>query len=173
MWGGRDVGQRRLLLAFLDALPANKRPSDVAEFECWMPYLVCYLGLLGEEASGPFVPKFGEAHRHAFHLGWRRTWETAARRYGNLLAALADCKDFLDAVRARVPPGSSSALRALVASGSPPVGSPATAFWACLVPQRAGIEAKLAPRPIQSRTISLCRRSSVAWKKTARRPRNS
>jgi hypothetical protein len=100
MWGDREAGRRRAFLAFLDALPDNQRP-DIVEFERWAPYLMNYFGLLWEEGEGIPPPKLAEVHRNAFHLGWQLTWRAAARRHGNLLTALADCGDFLDAVRDR------------------------------------------------------------------------
>lgn len=100
MWGDREIGRRRSFLKFLDALPDNKRP-DVEAFERWEPYLMNYFGLVWEgDGDLPFA-KLEEAHRNAFHLGWKETWEVAARRHGNLLTALVDCGDFLDAVRDR------------------------------------------------------------------------
>jgi hypothetical protein len=49
IWGDREVGRRRTLLAFLDALPDNQRP-DITEFERWMPYLMNYFALRGDIA---------------------------------------------------------------------------------------------------------------------------
>ncbi len=99
MWGGRETPYRKLL-AVLDALPDNQRPT-LADFEHWLPYLSSYLQLLeGDEASDD-LPRLDAVHRGAFRLGWRRTWETASKRHGQLFMALGDCRDFLDAARAR------------------------------------------------------------------------
>jgi len=100
MWGHRDVGHRRSLLAFLDALPDNQRP-DLTEFERWMPYLENYFALLAEGGEGIARERLADVHRGAFRLGWQLTWRAAAKRHGNLLSALVDCGDFLDAVRDR------------------------------------------------------------------------
>lgn len=100
MWPLRDGRLRRGWLKLLDALPANQRPS-LAEFERWQLYLANYFALLGENDHGHPLPQPPEVHRGAFRLGWARTWETAARRYGDLHPALADCTDFLRAARER------------------------------------------------------------------------
>jgi hypothetical protein len=100
LWPAHSHAARRGYLAMLDALPANQRP-DVAEFERWQLYLANYFALLGETERGEPLPQPPAVHRGAFRLGWTRTWETAARRYGNLHPALADCRDFLEAVRDR------------------------------------------------------------------------
>ncbi len=100
MWPARDGNLRRGWLELLDALPANQRPSLI-EFERWQLYLANYFALLGENDQGHPLPQPPVVHRGAFRLGWSRTWETAARRYGNLHPALADCRDFLDAARER------------------------------------------------------------------------
>lgn len=100
MWPTRMAAVRHGWLKLLDALPANKRPT-LAEFERWQLYLANYFALLGENDHGHPLPQPPETHRGAFRLGWTRTWETAARRYGNLHPALADCQDFLRAARAR------------------------------------------------------------------------
>lgn len=98
MWPVRDGKLRQGWLKLLDALPANQRPS-LADFERWQLYLANYFALLGENDHGHPLPQPPEVHRGAFRLGWTRTWETAARRYGNLHPALADCRDFLAAAR--------------------------------------------------------------------------
>lgn len=100
MWPVRDGKLLQGWLKLLDALPANQRPS-LAEFEHWQLYLANYFALLGENDHGQPLPQPPEVHRGAFRLGWSRTWETAARRYGNLHPALADCEDFLRAAHAR------------------------------------------------------------------------
>ncbi|TSE27811.1 HIRAN domain-containing protein [Tepidimonas aquatica] len=100
LWPAPSHVARRGYLAMLDALPANQRP-DVVEFERWQLYLANYFALLGETERGDPLPQPPAVHRGAFRLGWTRTWETAARRYGNLHPALADCRDFLAAVRNR------------------------------------------------------------------------
>jgi hypothetical protein len=100
MWPARDGKLRRGWLRLLDALPANQRPT-LAEFERWQLYLANYFALLGENDHGHPLPHPPEVHRGAFRLGWTRTWETAAKHYGNLHPALADCRDFLNAARER------------------------------------------------------------------------
>ncbi|SFF25332.1 HIRAN domain-containing protein [Fontimonas thermophila] len=100
LWPAPSHAARRGYLALLDALPANQRPT-LSEFERWQLYLANYFGLLGETERGDPLPQRPEVHRGAFRLGWTRTWEAAARRYGNLHTALADCRDFLEAVRER------------------------------------------------------------------------
>ncbi|MEW5889136.1 MAG: HIRAN domain-containing protein [Pseudomonadota bacterium] len=104
MWGGRNVRERRALLQLIDALPDNQRP-DLETFERWLPYLPSYFELLGEardddDEARP-LPQPPEVHRGAFRLGWALTWRAAADRHGNLLTALADCRDFLQAARER------------------------------------------------------------------------
>lgn len=100
MWPVRDAAIRMSWLKLLDALPANQRPSLV-EFERWQLYLANYFALLGEDDHGHPLPQPPHVHRGAFRLGWTRTWETAARRHGDLHPALADCRDFLQAARER------------------------------------------------------------------------
>jgi hypothetical protein len=97
-WHAPSHASRRGWLAMLDALPANQRPM-LAEFERWLVYLPNYFALIGEDEDGDPLPLPASVHRGAFHLGWRATWEKAARRFGNLHPALADCDDFLTAVR--------------------------------------------------------------------------
>ncbi|MDW8323211.1 MAG: HIRAN domain-containing protein [Burkholderiales bacterium] len=99
LWPAAGEAARRRCLHLLDALPADRRPS-LAEFERWQPYLANYFRLLGLEA-GDATTLPPQVHRGAFHLGWTRTWQTAARRHGDLHVALADCGDFLRAARAR------------------------------------------------------------------------
>lgn len=123
MWPVRDGKLRQGWLKLLDALPANQRPSLI-EFERWQLYLANYFALLGENDQGHPLPQPPVVHRGAFRLGWSRTWETAARRYGNLHPALADCRDFLDAARER----------AAVLTGRrhrPPLGRLAAGWLAC------------------------------------------
>ncbi|WP_303786475.1 HIRAN domain-containing protein [Azovibrio restrictus] len=97
-WHAPSHASRRGWLAMLDALPANLRPT-LAEFERWRVYLPNYFALIGEDEEGDPLPLPASVHRGAFRLGWRATWEKAARRFGNLHPALADCDDFLTAVR--------------------------------------------------------------------------
>ncbi|MCX8086941.1 MAG: HIRAN domain-containing protein [Rhodocyclaceae bacterium] len=99
-WKAPHAAMRHGWLRLLDALPDNPRPS-LAEFERWQLYLANYFALLGEDDHGHLLPHPPEVHRGAFRLGWTRTWESAARRHGNLHPALADCKDFLRAARER------------------------------------------------------------------------
>jgi hypothetical protein len=123
LWPAPSHAMRRGWLALLEALPANQRPT-LAEFERWQLYLANYFGLLGETERGDPLPQRPEVHRGAFRLGWTRTWEAAARRYGNLHTALADCRDFLEAVRERA--------AALTASRyGPRVGLLAAGWLAC------------------------------------------
>lgn len=110
-------------LALLDALPDNQRPHLV-EFERWQLYLPNYFALLGENHDGDPLPQPPAVHRGAFRLGWSRTWEGAARRYGNLHPALADCRDFLRAARER-------ARLILRRQRVPGVGRLAAAWLAC------------------------------------------
>ena len=77
MWGGRET-PRRKFLAVLDALPDNQRPT-LEDFERWMPYLFTYLDLLAEEEDRGVSQRLEAVHRGAFRLGWKRTWETAAK----------------------------------------------------------------------------------------------
>lgn len=98
MWPVRDRNRRRGWLALLDALPANQRPT-LAEFERWQLYLANYFMLLGENDQGHPLPQPADVHRGAFRLGWTRTWEAVARRYGDVHHVLADCRDFLIAAR--------------------------------------------------------------------------
>ncbi|MCX7815745.1 MAG: PcfJ domain-containing protein [Tepidimonas ignava] len=100
LWPAPSHAARRGWLAMLDALPDNQRPT-LPEFERWQLYLANYFSLLGETERGDPLPQRPEVHRGAFRLGWSRTWEAAARRHGNLHTALADCRDFLEAVRER------------------------------------------------------------------------
>lgn len=100
LWPAPSHATRRGWLAMLDALPDNQRPT-LPEFERWQLYLANYFSLLGETERGDPLPQRPEVHRGAFRLGWTRTWEAAARRHGNLHPALADCRDFLAAVRER------------------------------------------------------------------------
>ena len=99
MWGGRET-PRRKFLGVLDALPDNQRPT-LEDFERWMPYLFTYLDLLAEEEDGGVSPRLEAVHRGAFRLGWKRTWETAAKRHGHLLMALGDCRDFIASAQER------------------------------------------------------------------------
>jgi hypothetical protein len=99
-WNAPAHQARRGYLQMLDALPDNQRPT-LAEFERWALYFANYFGLLGENRDGDPLPQPPAVHRGAFRLGWSRTWEAAARRYGNLYPALADCRDFLQAARER------------------------------------------------------------------------
>ena len=100
MWNTSEHAMRIGWLRLLDALPANQRPS-LAEFERWRTYFANYFSLTGENERGHPLPQPPAVHRGAFQQGWTRTWETAARRYGNLHPALADCHDFLSAARER------------------------------------------------------------------------
>lgn len=97
-WHAPSHDWRREALKMLDALPANQRPS-LPEFERWAVYLFNYFALIGEDEEGDPLPMPAAVHRGAFRLGWTATWEKAARRFGNLHPALADCDDFLAAVR--------------------------------------------------------------------------
>ena len=99
-WNAPGHQARRGYLQMLDALPDNQRPN-LAEFERWALYLPGYFCLFSENRDGDPLPQPPEVHRGAFRLGWSHTWETAARRYGNLHPALADCRDFLQAARER------------------------------------------------------------------------
>jgi hypothetical protein len=99
-WYAPGHQARRGYLQMLDALPDNQRPT-LSEFEHWALYLPSYFGLLGENRDGDPLPQPPAVHRGAFRLGWSRTWEAAARRYGALSPALADCRDFLQAARER------------------------------------------------------------------------
>lgn len=96
-WSAPSHTSRRGWLTLIDALPANQRPC-LAEFERWRVYLPNYFALVGEDEEGDprLIP--AAVHRGAFRLGWSATWERAARRFGNLHPALADCDDFLRAV---------------------------------------------------------------------------
>lgn len=96
-WHAPSHDWRRGALRMLDALPANQRPS-LPEFERWAVYLFPYFALIGEDEEGTPLPLPAAVHRGAFRLGWTATWEKAARRFGNLHPALADCEDFLQAV---------------------------------------------------------------------------
>lgn len=96
-WVAPDPDIRRAYLSLLEDLPDNQRPT-LAEFERWQVYLANYFGLIGQdEAHAPTITP--GVHRGAFGRGWSFTWETAARRFGDLHPALADCRDFLEAVR--------------------------------------------------------------------------
>ncbi|MEQ1437993.1 HIRAN domain-containing protein [Fontimonas sp. SYSU GA230001] len=99
-WPAPSPAMRRRWLALLDALPDNQRPTP-ADFERWHLYLANYFALLGADDRAASPPQQPAVHRGAFRLGWTRTWETAARRYGDLHACLADCRDFLQAARER------------------------------------------------------------------------
>lgn len=123
LWPAPNHATRRGWLALLDALPANQRP-DVAEFERWQLYLANYFALPGETDQGEPLPQLPAVHRGAFRLGWTRTWEAAARRYGNLHPALADCRDFLAAARDR-------AATLLRRHYGPPLGRLAAGWLAC------------------------------------------
>lgn len=123
MWPAPDQAYRRSRLELLDALPDNQRPG-LAEFERWQLYLANYFALLGEHDRDHPLPYPPEVHRGAFRLGWSRTWETAARRFGDLHPALADCRDFLRAARER-------AAVILRRPDGPGVGRLAAAWLAC------------------------------------------
>ncbi len=123
MWAARDGKLRQGWLKLLDALPSNQRPT-LPEFERWQLYLANYFALLGENDQRHPLPQPPEVHRGAFRLGWSRTWETAARRYGNLHPALADCEDFLTAAR-------EMAAHRLRRAYGPPRGRLAAGWLAC------------------------------------------
>lgn len=110
MWPAPDSAYRRRILRLLEALPANQRPT-LAEFERWQLYLANYFRLLGEEGDR-VAP---EVHRGAFRLGWTRTFETAAKRYGDLHLALADSGDFLAAASERVAQPAGPSIQRLAA----------------------------------------------------------
>ncbi|MFN3717157.1 MAG: HIRAN domain-containing protein, partial [Thiobacillus sp.] len=123
MWPLGEEANRRGWLTMLDALPANQRPT-LAEFERWQPYFANYFMLLGENDQGHPLPQPADVHRGAFRLGWTRTWETIARRYGDVHHALTDCRDFLDAAR-------ELAARRLRRPYGPPAGRLAAGWLAC------------------------------------------
>ena len=122
-WHAPSHESRRGYLALLDALPDNQRPT-LAEFERWQLYLTNYFALLGENRDGDPLPQPAAVHRGAFRLGWSRTWEAAARRFGDLHPALADCNDFLRAAQER-------ARLILRRSRVPGAGRLAAAWLAC------------------------------------------
>lgn len=97
-WHAASHATRRGLLALLDELPDNRRPT-LAEFERWMAYLPNYFMLIGEDEEGDPLPQPTGVHRGAFRLGWAATWARAARRHGDLHPALADCDDFLESLQ--------------------------------------------------------------------------
>lgn len=91
----------RAHLRLLDALPANKRPRDAADFFQWRPWLHAYESLLDhdrEDGSRPpaVQSRIDQAHAGAFREGWAATWRAleALGRPGDLIG---DARDFLQA----------------------------------------------------------------------------
>lgn len=97
--------QRRSILAFLDALPDNKRPANTRELRYWQSEMLAYFYLIGdnEEMSDEQTQRLIEpaVHAAAFRLGWLRTWQACRRRVGTINHALVDARDFLAAADAR------------------------------------------------------------------------
>ena len=89
---------RRGVLAFLDALPANKRPQSAAELLRDWQALQSYFYLLGEDGEGrPLPPALASAHARAFAKGWQPTWAHIYARHAPPHRAMRDAEDFLDA----------------------------------------------------------------------------
>jgi len=89
---------RRGVLAFLDALPANKRPHSAAELLRDWPALQSYFHLLGEDGEDrPLPPVLASAHACAFTKGWRPTWAHIHARHAPPQRALRAAEDFLEA----------------------------------------------------------------------------
>ncbi len=91
-----DDGRKRAVLAFLDALPANKRPPSVSALMSEWTRLQAYLLFFGEDAQGiPDAPASPEVHCAAFRLGWQETWRYCDQHAPNFHHALHDARDFL------------------------------------------------------------------------------
>jgi len=93
-----DIALRNTVLAFLDTLPANKRPASAEELLHEWPRLQAYLQLFGEDAQGIPQPQHSpKVHAQAFSLGWQGTWQYCDRHAPNIHHALRDARDFLTA----------------------------------------------------------------------------